>query len=44
MTIDRLSGLITWDTTGEPLGSYSVTVTVSDDHGASDSQDFVIRW
>jgi hypothetical protein len=42
MTIDSVSGLIEWDTTGATAGVHDVEVTVSDGEGGSATQSFTV--
>jgi hypothetical protein len=43
MTIDAITGLISWTPSGIQAGSHDVTVKVSDGRGGSDSQSFTIK-
>ncbi|MFQ6040588.1 MAG: putative Ig domain-containing protein [Candidatus Poribacteria bacterium] len=43
MTIDEITGLITWTPSEEQTGSQDVTVEVSDGRGGSDTQSFIIE-
>jgi RHS repeat-associated protein len=42
MTINPLTGEIVWETVGKTIGSYNVKVSVNDNRGGIDTQEFVI--
>lgn len=43
MSIDSLTGLITWNPGRDQIGTHSVTVRVEDGHGGYDEQSFTLR-
>jgi len=43
MAIDPGTGELTWPVTSEHVGQHDVSILVSDDHGGTDSQDFVLE-